>query len=89
MTRGPYGVTGADLGALATERTVRTGIRRGARVRHKRQGWTGTVTFSAVHYAHLTTGAKPRVSRDDERIGNYSPANLEVVGWVMLEEPVR
>jgi hypothetical protein len=87
MSRGPYGVTGADLGALALERTVKTGVRRGARVRHRRAGWTGTVTFSGVHYAHTTTGDKPRVTRDDERSGNYSPDRLEIIGWVMLEEP--
>lgn len=89
MNRGPYGVTGADLGALTAERAVKTGIRRGARVRHRRAGWTGTVTFSGCHYVHTTTGEKPRVWRDDERTGNYAPSNLELVGWVMLEEPVR
>lgn len=89
MARRTYGETGADLDALALERTLKTGIRRGARVRHRRAGWTGTVSFSGCHYAHTTTGEKPRVMRDDERTGNYAPANLELVGWAMLEEPVR
>lgn len=80
-------MSGEDSPAVALERTVTEGLRRGARVRHRVRGWEGTVYFSAIHYAGTTKAETVRVARDDDdRIGNYVPRNLEVIGWVDFED---